>query len=1441
MIRSVFCLLTASFAGLVYNLSYAQQPTLDKTAPASPEIAQFNKYINTPISPSTGTVSIDVPLYTIKTPNFQWPVSLSYHASGIRVDEISSCVGLGWQLNATGVVSRAIMGQPDEIPGGFGSSGNTLPYTTTDYYQLASSQREDVIQFIMAGADNQPDIFSFSVNGRNGSFNLHRTKGVMLQSESNVRIALSGYPVIIDETGNTYYFTAYESGTARNYMYMNATVSGINEIYDGITAWYLTKVVSHDLTDTIEFVYNGAYNIRQEQDQYSFKIGQDFTPQGNTCQTGLQIPIVEKTHNQVTSTSTPLLTEIKFKTGKIVFNYIHDRLDMETGATPTGNQGRLSSVSIFAKENQTYTLFQKDSLFQSYFTSTVPSGKNPGFGYRLKFDSVSVFDKNNVVMSNVYKFEYSPTLLPYRTSHAQDFWGFYNGADTNTTLTPNRIIDWVENGSSIVYNIGTAIRTPNSAKMQACMLNKITYPTGGYTIFEFEPHKYYDDNLYTSINPPVTTPVTHTLTATPGTPTHNPKLRFTHDGPSQQITVSGFFKAFYGKSDNPPYAKIKKVESAGFSNILTIVSSDENADKYEDASYNLIGGAKYELEAYVHAGSYPVNEVWSTVTLTRNKVTTGEGSSITGGTRIIGGLRIKSKTDYLKAASVDSIASKEIYTYGSEGEGILITHPGILNRDYMNVYDRAQYSSTYTCVMCQPYHYRQYGDQSPYAASTLSGALVGYANVEKKQIDRFGNTLGKHVYQYQILTDDFGVYDDTDNYYPLSKKWQNGKLLKEEIYSTESDGNLLLIQSKSYDYSFYKKDTVYNLIVLKHTTAPCIPSLVSNFIIYQGRKYLGKKLPSQVITTKQTRYADNSVGTMIDTVQFTYSGTSAHQNPILIEQKSSGKKVLEEYNYFPEDMITELGDHGGGIYDSMVQKGLTGLQVLNRQKNNGVQTQETRVEYSMPYETFIKPYASYMKKGTYNAELIQSMKYFENGALKEQSLNNNFPYSYQFGYNSVFPVVQVINARDIPVTYNDQSSSTTLTVPTGLNEATATLITYEGTTTLNLDAHPGKTYELEYSLVGPVVRSGTLCVSSSSTPCQSNHYASSTLNGLPAGTYILSLFYYGSDPDVFRRVSYTYPRRQIATPRIKEFFYDGFEDNPSPTVVRGIAHSGSKYWNGNYTTDFAKLNSRRYILQWWNLSGGKWIFNQQPFTANITLTGPVDDVRIFPSDAQMTSYTYMPLIGVTSKTDPSGKTVTYEYDSFGRLQTIRDQDKKVLKNICYNYAGQPENCTIYGNVAKSGTFIKTCTGCQTGTSVIYTVPKDTYTASIQTAADQLAQNDVNANGQAYANANGSCSAPVTGILKGTNQISLKNFTISLVNINPSCGTTPYIYTLNGGAANVSLGSLPSGNYNITVTPVGGNVFYTCTINGMSLDGSSSVSFLSQPVSNGTLITITPVL
>lgn len=81
--------------------------------PCSPQAASLARYAEYPVSLTTGIPDITIPLYEIRMGEFTLPITISYHASGARPDEVPSCVGLGWTLNAGGAVTRTILGGPD--------------------------------------------------------------------------------------------------------------------------------------------------------------------------------------------------------------------------------------------------------------------------------------------------------------------------------------------------------------------------------------------------------------------------------------------------------------------------------------------------------------------------------------------------------------------------------------------------------------------------------------------------------------------------------------------------------------------------------------------------------------------------------------------------------------------------------------------------------------------------------------------------------------------------------------------------------------------------------------------------------------------------------------------------------------------------------------------------------------------------------------------------------------------------------------------------------------------------------------------------------------------------------------------------------------------------------------------------------------------------------
>jgi hypothetical protein len=110
-----FCLLLlmASIFCHTSNIQ-AQNSMLKNVVPPSPNVASLGKYGDLPVSLYTGIPGISIPLYEIKSGDLTLPVSVSYHAGGVKVEEVASSVGLGWSLNAGGVIGRNVRGMQDE-------------------------------------------------------------------------------------------------------------------------------------------------------------------------------------------------------------------------------------------------------------------------------------------------------------------------------------------------------------------------------------------------------------------------------------------------------------------------------------------------------------------------------------------------------------------------------------------------------------------------------------------------------------------------------------------------------------------------------------------------------------------------------------------------------------------------------------------------------------------------------------------------------------------------------------------------------------------------------------------------------------------------------------------------------------------------------------------------------------------------------------------------------------------------------------------------------------------------------------------------------------------------------------------------------------------------------------------------------------------------------
>lgn len=121
----------------------------------------------------------------------------------------------------------------------------------------------------------------------------------------------------------------------------------------------------------------------------------------------------------------------------------------------------------------------------------------------------------------------------------------------------------------------------------------------------------------------------------------------------------------------------------------------------------------------------------------------------------------------------------------------------------------------------------------------------------------------------------------------------------------------------------------------------------------------------------------------------------------------------------------------------------------------------------------------------------------------------------------------------------------------------------------------------------------------------------------------------------------------------------------------GLTSSGTyivSYWsrNGSYT-----VSGSTGTVQGKTIDG--WTYYEHTLTGVTTLTlsgsgtSYIDELRLYPKGAQMTSFCYEELIGMTAQSDPSGHIVYYEYFGPGYLKIIKDEDKKIIKRMDYKY------------------------------------------------------------------------------------------------------------------------------------------------------------------------------
>ncbi|PTT02577.1 hypothetical protein DBR11_04405 [Pedobacter sp. HMWF019] len=287
-----------------------------------------------------------------------------------------------------------------------------------------------------------------------------------------------------------------------------------------------------------------------------------------------------------------------------------------------------------------------------------------------------------------------------------------------------------------------------------------------------------------------------------------------------------------------------------------------------------------------------------------------------------------------------------------------------------------------------------------------------------------------------------------------------------------------------------------------------------------------------------------------------------------------------------------------------------------------------------------------------------------------------------------------------------------------------------------------------------------------------------------------------------------------------EVYYNSFEDIGTPNNLTP-AHTGFNSYVGNtYTVNWQAPNNKNYTVAYWYLLNGSWRHKELPYAASLTLTGgeAYDDVIIYPSDALVSTYTYRPLVGLSSKIDDKGETTYYQYDPFNRLLHVKNQDRNIVKTFKYNL--RPKK---FGNVPVFKRFTPQCpVGYTAGPPVAYRVPVNKYIENTQKKADSLALADLNSNGQQYANEHGECKVQLNEVtftyLDGIIGENNETCYVTLKNVNSS----QYFSVAFKNVYDQSKLNIPSGEYDVIIdfpNPV--SYYYN---GGFDFTGGSYISF-----------------
>ncbi len=1211
---------------IAQNGLVAQSRDVQSVIGPSPNMTSLFKFNDQPISLYTGTNQVSIPIYTVKQGKIEVPVTLMYHSGGIKVSESASWVGLGWALNAGGAITQLIYGKPD------------IPTTAIGpNYNNPSALNKCVLTSILSGVtDSQPDIYQFNFAGISGSFYLNDSNIICQLPYSRIKIErvfdLPGIGLawrLTNTDGISYLFTKQETVVSTSQSVTNSngmntggnTAPGPWNLYTvSSNTWHLTQIASPD-GDTVSIDYDIYYcenqNFVGETNFYS-GTGNWYTKPPNLSNYELQ------------RINGWRIKQINMKNGSIKFIAGGNRCDaLEdkylSEVQVTDSIGHIIKKQVFNYKylvgNTWYDLSQVNCN-----TETRPSVFNVDVNRSclsrrlmlVKVDEVAPLT-NQVAAS--YKMEYENAFgLPSRFSSQQDYWGYYNGNAQYSLLQTLQASTSDYQGINVPFIMG---RDPKLQYATQGSLSKITYPTGGSSTFTYELNTVRHET-------------SNGCGATIVVPTKNFSLSANIDGQfigsfvvnhcsgGATITfqVNGCFF-----NDN---MSIPTVLPFGFN----VIKSGSVYVTSQDIITQSNGHAATGTGFYLPNGTYNIYSYSTTGPPCTYSVTIPGRAELqfiaatNQYEKTVGGLRIRK---ILNEDPVGNTTSVKTYEYIKTSNGITASSGTVsdpleapFNNCYVTGMDMANTQDNVFYTQGSVFPLLTLNSNTNYPLRMTHGAQVGYSQVTERSIDDSGNDIGTTIYTFStpgdesfqspivlpsningnVSVNDGGLYPFAPSF---SNDWQRGLLLSKSEYKNNGSGNYSLVRSEENVYSDVRiLDTTYGIV---------------------AAYYLDSKVPyySECTPGAGDRYKSYSI--------FKYTPY----------------RIYSKYVTLDATIITYADSNGN------------------------VTTDTTKYGYT----------SGYLQPGT--VKRINSRN-------EVVTINKKYPYDYGINGTPSNPIaIGVKKLQEMNIIEPVVESYTQVSAKDGSNLRTTagTFTTFKSTI-----AHPDVVYQLEIS--SPVSNFSPASINAGSSTFDTRYKPNIIFDIYDASGNLLQQ--HKADNRIHAYIwdyNIMYPIAEITNALSSNTCYTSFETNARGnwTMNGGtVSNIGGLTGNSSYTISAGNTISKTglpigdYIVSYWTkgaalnvngLSGSLkssrngWNYYEHKLSnisaVSITGNGMLDELRLFPDGAEMKTYTYAPLVGITSETGPDARTIYYDYDDLSRLKVVRDQDGKILKQYDYQY------------------------------------------------------------------------------------------------------------------------------------------------------------------------------